>query len=847
MNRFASLLWLLLLLPATASAGLYEDTKTLVEKELSTAEVEDYLAAYIAAVFQPTYPGITPGHVQRSIESDWPGLCDKIDKGNLDLNRVDCAALQQRVKNLITNEQRVRSLGRKLQSIATGYEIALSELPDGTLRLPVEFAGIANMWGTGTGAVKQLSGSGVLTGSGHNIRTRILTQSEQNAVQPHINRLSAALEALDEEQRTAAAWRYRYGYRFIGNERSPSFSPPVYSQADKGTERQFLNKRWQDVERALEAIWDSLPITFDPPLARGEAAYFLIKAELPSGITLWARTDGESNQHPLGDVGLQFKFPLEPVLPSLLPDGYMKCLENGGSPATCASLGQAILGGTYPPAPVPETDDVGLCSQPVGLRGYLCRPIQETAERPCSDEDDDDPNTIKLTTCGNIDLFPRYSAAGPGVCRELEWRSEPGNLFREAVEDPQRQCAVTRVDIRCGDCGPTQALTEAKQANGHISICLGPSPLPATYYLLHELTHASQQCGKPVGDNPYAAIDADASLDINQKNRKKVGTCCQLEGEGYRVQCDAMERDGGFLDADGNPIVINGITMNAETCAELYTDYSCKERFGGGCFPTRDYGSMQTMFSSITTMESMVAAAVQGEVAATCEEAKALTTADLRVVSKLQELQPGYDVCTPLNESEYANRIGNNLCYIGQCAEQSLEEYRIQGGMIPNGAGAESFPWDAPLAYSPKATLVLDPPSSRASFPAYNPRLIAQKMDLALCQLVGLPSMTPPVLCAISENQRLTSPLIDPLLTVQSLLQQQQSQTDETAAALTGLSGYGARIGADLYGHYLREAVRSLAGMLDIANQLFDDIESIDFPSEMCPVDSRLPTAATPS
>jgi hypothetical protein len=839
MKAFPSLFWLLLLLPLGTRAGLYDSVRGIVQQELSTKAAEQEVSAFIASVYEGWK--ITTDQIDASVSGDWNKLCARTGEPNF--NRADCLQLHEEIRRLASDEHRVRSYGRKLQGIATSYEMAISELPRGIVRLPVDFNGVVTMWGTGTGAIR-------MQNPGSMLRTRELTESEQKALDPIIEDLSERLAGMSKERRVAAVWRYRYGVRLVRGDREPLHEEPVILDADPGTERQYLAKQWDKTEKLLMQIWNNLPDDFDPPLARDEPAYYIINAPLPDGAILWARTDGDPERgYPLGDIGLYWDMPLEPVLPSLMREDVDACKDEADDPADCSELSGPILGGTYPPEPVDEeeepVDGVGLCSQPLNRRGFLCRPIE--AEPGQCPKPDADPDAITVTSCLERGT-ERRTLAGGDVCREFTWRETPGDVYNEPVDDPTQQCAVASADISCGSCPfGFGGFAQHKDADGHIKICLEENnAAPATYILLHELVHATQYCGFDVGYDPYKKaeekVEKEAGPGENVEELKKqarIKVCCQAEGEAYRHQCDQMEQDGAFEDADGNPVYINGMELNAESCAEVYVDHSCLTRYEGLCHGTRDYGDASEMEQFINQMHAQISA--NTDVPKSCSEAIDPEKMDARVKARLKQLQPGFDVCTPMHETTYANKIGNNLCYIGQCAEQSREEYRIQGGRTPSVVGSQAFPWDSPLAYTPMGTLILEPPAVRNIFPSYNPRLISHELDLALCQLVGLPSFTPPILCALDAQRRLSRPLNDPVSTVQSLLSQQGLQEEEESTVRTAAPGLGARIGAELYGRYMHDAVRSLAGMLRLANQLYADIESVEFPDQMCTFDAVLP------
>ena len=92
---------------------------------------------------------------------------------------------------------------------------------------------------------------------------------------------------------------------------------------------------------------------------------------------------------------------------------------------------------------------------------------------------------------------------------------------------------------------------------------------------------------------------------------------------------------------------------------------------------------------------------------ASCSDA--VTNMDARAKAMIASLPK---VCTPECRSEFENTIGNNLCFIGQCIEQSWEEERIVPGRMPLNVGDEAFPWDSCIGTEPAANT--DPPRRRS-------------------------------------------------------------------------------------------------------------------------------------
>ncbi len=803
-KRLLPLLGLALFLPQLAgAAGLYERVTEIVRTEqASEREIEDSVARYVAAAFREDSFDLKAEEVTAIVRGQGHSVCQTREGPTF----AKCMGVIERVTQLANDENRIRLIGRMLQASATAYELPISDLPGRTLQLSNDLRGILNIWSAGTGNI-------VSTMRDAQIRT---IEADESVLEPLLLAAGMELASLPPEEKIAAVWRYQYGVRLVRGSRAPTFPVPVIpSTSGPGTESQFLTHRWNDLEMALMKIWDEIEDdTFDPPLSAGETVYISFSTELlgrtvSDNIIVWARVDGDP-VHPFGDVGLQWETPLEPVLPSLL-----------------TATGGVIPGGNYPPEPVSTANNVttlrdgqGLCTSAIAQRGYLCRPFVLTAANErCPFEPQGAPDAIKLGHCERIG-DQRFTAAGADVCREIAWKDK--EQF-----NPNTQCKVA---LRCSqNCTPgvqASAKVDLKDANGVISVCVNEqTEFANTYLLYHELIHVYQNCSLPVGFDPVAGK--------TQEERNAI--CCRREGEGYRAQCDMMERDGVF---DSLPSV-DGIPLNAETCAESWTDFACGEQQGfNGCYTSYSY--------TPTFRQAMAEASGKNpkNVPASCSAAINLTTMDPRVKALKESIERRDDVCTPANRTTYKNRIGNNLCYIGQCAEQSVELHTIAGGRTPAGVGDEEAPWTSPLTGTPLGNILMNPPLSQAQLPSYRPALLVREAEIALCQAQGLPPYTPPILCMVGADRQLGIARSTVTDVAGGLMQQRTEQEQLLADLLEVTPALGTRVGTDLYSRYLREANRSFAGILAMAVQLFHEIQTVEFPTEMCPIGSGLPTTS---
>lgn len=790
--------------PAAHAATLYESVKKQMDLELRADKVDDEVKDFIEAIAKDKKWEITAEDVESIVQGS-TAACSKHEA----IDGFGCVDILRTVRTIVTFENEVRLAGRRMQAIATGYELPISEIPRKTQTLFGDLNSVVSIWKAGAPSPGQSTTK--------TIPSLAIEEKEGENLESLVQNLAGKLEDLKGDERIAAVWRYQYGARLVGEKRKPSFPAPDVQETlkdkdgndiecDEG-ERRFLCKRWEEVENALEAIWTELLAQYgkrtDTP-----SVYYLIFPEkileaMPDNVIVWARMDTDST-HPSGDVGLQWTTPLDPVFPALKNDE------------------KAILGGEYPPEP-PKKDEQntkvrlelerageldagsGLCSMAFAIKGYLCRPLETVSAEGCPAPEEQDRDSIVLVSC-KFQNFQKQTVAGPDVCSEVFWNQAQSSSASSAGSssslNPSCGCSYS-VSCEASCEGGADGHASVKDADGNIKVCIATTPslpVPRKYVLSHELAHVRQFCSLPPGSEPTNSQQG----------------CCSYEYDAHLVDCAEMQADG--------LLAKSAFGIGVDSCAAILANESCK-RFGQNACATVEKAKVDDLVKAISTGT--------GDACPVPDEGK----------KKEINMCP----CTPETLSEYGNTIGNNLCFIGQCVEQSLETHRVTPGRVPAGVQDEAFPYDDPLAGSPIGNFLAAPASGQPILPPYNPLAPVREFESALCALSGLPAGAPSALCTIDASRRMDAPLPDPLSTLLSLYQMESGNRLTVQEMESLAQSVGTRIGTDLYARNMRMASKSLAEIVGTATKLLNEIKAIDFPSEMCamgPADA--PSAPAP-
>ncbi|MCB9807932.1 hypothetical protein H6770_01615 [Candidatus Peribacteria bacterium] len=814
--------------------SLYDTIKTMVELESQTTEAELAVQRFAVGIYydfvvqtRSSSDNTVPfemeneDYVDYALQERYEQMCgDQEDRNN---DRAPCHQAQEVLREIVERNAWVRTLGRDLQAITSGYEAGIDGYPGKSIDIMSKFAGINHIWRATndpfvTPILEKLT------------KARPWPELERDAIRQKAAAIESAIEALektykgkkDRTELTAAMWRYRHGVRYV-----------------KDHEGQQCENRWCAIEEAMEALLES--IQKDPvDTSADEQVIYPSYINKEKNIVIWMRHD---------DIGLQWYLPIEPMQATLYSPDYEDCIEKGDIRSCYEKYTDALVrGGTYPSklgegleakqlslmgggtvstdttrqhnavVQEPGLND-GICSHPFSKRGYLCRTIQSESCTVTSDLQDQlkqaGTGGIVLTRCEPEQYKDAIATrtSGSDICDIGGWREQLENPEAQSVipyDTPEKQddmlpppCARCVVDVECSDsCDAAQ--TSVRTRNGVIDICMPNNPQgkgEAYYTLMHEMTHAMQLCGQS-----------------NVESQKRIDTvqgCCAMEREGYLVQCKLMALDG----------ILERAGVSIDACASYYANTSCSAYGDNACTS----GGMDTNTIIQQINDARDAMADQLDVPSTCAEAL-----EHPRVKAIRNSLPAS--CEPGCQLQYANTIGNNLCYTGQCIEETHERARDIPGRIGLTTLSQSFPWDACENEDPQIG-ALEVPSALTGpvFPSYQPERIVQELDQELCQINGLPASTPPIICGFDPIKRLGLP---PISLVQSAtdLALQPQEYDATGLNIQfAASAIASRETADMFAQYLRPAAQNFADLLSTIYDIFNEIGEMPFPSTMCP------------
>ncbi len=866
--------------PADGSGSILALLKEALKQE---QRLPPSIAAFAKKTATEAYDDLSDQDIADAVQSNMQSLCAKKGEGDTAIGYDACNKLQDDILKVVGRETSLRSLGRDLQAIASGYEVPMRDGQAGAVAVNSPIAGILNIW--------RVHGSGSVVGSGALVRSA-LTDPEE--IKPIAEQLKEAYEKLadneaeNEEQQRAAVWRYSMGVRLARNERK-GFPAPEEYDTKKQPDRQYLFKRWEKIEDLLNQIWGIIKAAkFDPPLQPGEIAFFTLdSSKMPTNVELWGyvekpNTKNATNGTPAaldGDVGMRFRIPLDPAFPSLMKEG----------------IEEPVLGGTYPPEPVEEQsggqqgqkkkpiDGRSLCSGPISRRGYLCRQIDAESIDCAESPKVTDPDVIALTSCTkktpltedetwccvapqqqsggeewdkksggtcqiltkdaceqqgkkmeNVDACAENgcdtiaskvvhtTASGPDVCSDVEW----------SQWNPDTQCKIT---LRCSDdCGNDSSKTygkvDLKTADGTIDVCLSKDGQGANIPgMMHELVHASQECGLPPGSGLYQNDPKELAKLSEQELQIEQRKCCAIEGEAYRAEYESAAEQGYLQNPDGSwKESSTGIPFTPDALAEAHRSFGCGHLVFGDdfhCAESREYPP-----SFLGEGISLITQATE-DAKLDCDKVAALPL--MKQFKDSVETQTG--ICRPYGQTEFENTIGNTMCFVGACVETSAEVHRTIPGRIGAGVQDEAFPFDSKLkAPDDKTDFLTAPPGGSATLPPYAPRRLLAQLDGDFCRQLGLPPLSPSALCVITTNRTLQLPLADYITSAEELYTNQEQMISAVGQREALSAALGARIGSSLYEEHLRRFGRSFSEVLLTMGRLLTTLKDTSFPTEMC-------------
>ncbi|MCF7844706.1 MAG: hypothetical protein K9M03_02665 [Kiritimatiellales bacterium] len=844
-----------LLIPSESSAGIYDTIRGITSNEFGN--VSDSVAGFVTHK-QVFTEDITSSDVYDAMAYRSHDICQRRDTS------APCK-IAQPIRDIANRENISQTLQRDLQLITLGYELPLSDHAIGPMQMATRMPSLIHIW--------QSSSDWLYTPiTERRIRSQAFPTKEEDeelnklvlgdpldtANYPGIVGLLNTGGIYGDEE---LAQRYKWGLHTV-REEDPKLEEcsswyscedwlNCWAIQDDDTEVRSLFMRGCDqnpkhsLEDVMQKVLDRLheTIVFDPPLQHGESVIF-VPWKIKGEIFLWVHMNFSPEKD---DIGLGNLAQIRPIMLNLecdwKNDGY-------GTPACMPGLrGDAcyndptdeckkgiILGGMYldPPREPPPTEKV--CTMPFSSYGYMCRELDQTH---CPPERDAYGNVINydgitLTRCDadNLDSVVRTTESGWDACKLGGWRfNQVGYENDEGVvipvnDTPEQDdyinrpfhCSNCAVDLFCSgeaedENGNTiecinQASTYPKDENGVIKICLPETHKSNTYLLIHELIHAQQFCNQ--------------TEEFMERGLEDPEACCALEQPTYFAQCSLAAEDGHF----------EGTDMSVELCTSALINFSCLDRMPEDSdeLPcTGDYFTRDEIDDLVDEIKDLTHQNLAG-LPETCEDA--INNMDPRVQMFRNSLPL---VCSAECQAEYVNTIGNNACYIAQCTEESLETQRIIPGRMPFVSQDEAFPWESKAKDDPLIGSVMPiPPLPLTKIPSYKPELLVKEMDLALCQLSGLPILQPPHRCAFQALRQIALRPASTSLLGYGLVGQTSQAQEENWVVQNMASSIGARLGTTIYINYLERAGKAFWELVRGANELIGGISSLQFPNQSC-------------
>jgi len=799
-----------------------------------------------------------------SLQTNYPKMCGDEDLKN---DYMTCLIAQNTLRTTIERNAWLRKLGRDLQAIVSGYEVGIDGYPAKPVDIISRFSSINHLWRAANDpftepfleVLTRARPWPVGTEDDINDDAEDIVNLLKGKIRKWKAAASYATEKKDKDDMIAAMWRYRHGVQYVIDHEGLCANAPVFPDIP---ENLWLKRRWCDIEEKLSSIRAHVQ-TDRGNLGNDQQILYPSFIDKENNIYIWMRYD---------DVGLQWYIPLEPVQAALYHPDFGDCLagdsarncydtysdfivrggnypnkqgddqlldqpllglSNNGSLSSSSSSSSSRISDPNDHAVVPEPKEgEGICSHPFSKRGYLCRRIEYEA----CDLTDKQQQQLTLANTGGIVLTQcqpeRFKddvarkTSSNNICGIGGWKE---TVSANLVEDtPERQldmrpnkCSSCAVDIVCSnDCVPGKpgfAKTSLFRRNDVLEICIPKTSKTKgmPYFLMaHELIHAQQNCNE-------SNLQTLERIGLQDQNAKDPAACCATEREAYFVQCKlyAME---GILDKAG---------VTIDQCASAYANFSCE-------YHDDDPDDEDYVCTNDGIKPGLVAKAINNTIDSMAAQLNLPETCEAALDHpRIKALYNSFPLsCKPGCQTQYQNTIGNNLCYTGQCLEETREFARDIPGRMGLTTVDEDFPWDSCEFPDPNLGGFEAPPALTAPrFPLYRPALVLQELDKALCQINGLPARTPPIICGFDSIKRIGLP---PLTLIQSVddLALQPKQYDSTGLGIQyAASAIGSRIATDMFTQYIATGSRQFTDLLNTMYHVLDDIGNLKFPTMMCP------------
>ncbi len=820
-----SLLIGMFLLPLTASAqsqssseeSMYMRIRSAVE---STMKVSDVDAAIVQAADELAGTEELPldqKRIRAAQAGDFLTLCTP-DSGQSEAppSSADCDRLLRNVAGFVEDTVQQRDTLRALRAEAVGMEDALRT--DGSnggsmLRTLLQ---LLTLW---------LSDSDRQTAPRALPAVYTAVVNEQ-ALEKSIEALGEALDDLvgddDSTDRIAgAAERYRWGLGVVVRREGEKCAAKILDP-----ELRYLFERPCGVEDALRAYGKAVR---NDPRYTGDLLLYPLH-DIPGkakelGVSVWVRGD---------DVGLTADAAGEPMHIAL----DCKGVDNPGK--RCKD--DVTLGGTYPPDPLWAASATPLCNDPVLKAGYLCSTALQTTCFPAEFQEGNPETGLTIVPCMSPPLknFLSFSNSGPDMCEVGGWvtaqpqpigRDKQGNVLADSAElQPElhpASCMQCVPDAYCAS--KCEEPTVPVSGTQRVPLCIDEDVGAfSRYILISQLVAAQRVCGSDIATDPRTSGEGDS--------------CCPASYNGQLAACNAMAQDGVLKD-------------DVRTCAAILSSLECT-----GWLPSCLDGTLSPAQCSFVVKQNPQSCLQKGVTVNAADLVKGIrdrvTAKDLlyppptTCAAAVAELNPAsqspdgrllrmesslQDVCNPGCAVAYGASIGNGMCALAQCTEQSLEEHRIDPGRSGAQTEDSAFPWEGmrgtggPVLDAIRAGWLSTPLPERSLL------TMLRTLDAAVCQVNGLPPLTPSSRCLFQTVRRTNQPALPIRAVAEGIGDQRKELQVPQEHAEAAIAAVGMREGRQLLRGVLNQQLPVLSALVQSAADQLKLLGQVRFPSQMCP------------